>query len=601
MVVRILATALLCACISDPRGQCATDADCTGGAPGSFCAGGICQGPPRGSVDSFGTRTFARADTVRVVIRVERSHGAATARVIFGGGAIPALAAPGGTLAADVPLSLAPAGVEGAVPFSVELRDDLGHLAALPGSVQVDDRAPRISIDPASIPTSPVLRGATVSLRVSVDDFSSVTVAGATRSADGSFALPVDTRTAAPGATALDVAVVATDAVGNASTAHASIPLTRLKFVARHPTNGTVSSLVLSDNLIWGIVNYDEIWILRRSDGASLLRPATGGNTFPQLATDGTSLFFARSSDNQLCRMGADGLVQVCRTPGATLTSGPILQGSEPIVATTGSATFSSIFFGVLDDAYATKTVTNKLADFASNMPAIGPDGIVYSGAAQAVATAQLNAGNWTTGIATAESSHYYRGQPAFRGGGVVLLSTGPSGALDIFAFSNPLVSPASAPTTIQAAPVGVTLLSPTIADDGTALLATDDRHLVALPADKSLPPRWSILLTDQLAAPPTNGSGGVVYAGTVAGNILALSLADGSTLWKFSAGAPIHGPLAAGCDGILYAAIDGAVLALALDAPGLANSPWPMASHDVRGSGDARRPLRSATGACLE
>lgn len=599
MVVRTLAAALLCACISDPRGQCATDADCTGGAPGSFCAGGICQGPPRGSVDSFGTRTFARADTVRVVIRVERSHGAATARVVFGGAAIPAQAATGGTLEADVPLSLAPAGVEGAVPFSVELRDDLGHVAALPGSVQVDDRAPRISIDPLSLPTSAVLRGATVSLRVSVDDFSSVTVAGATRSADGSFALLVDTRTAAPGAAALDVAVVATDAVGNASTEHASIPLTRLKFVARHPTNGTVSSLVLSDNLIWGLVSSGEIWILRRSDGASLLRPATGGNTFPQLATDGTSLFFARSSDNQLCRMGADGLVQVCRSPGATLTSGPILQGSKPIVATTGSALFSSIFFGVLDDVDATKTVTNKLADFASNMPAIGPDGIVYSGAAQAVATAQLNAGNWTTGIATTESSRYYRGQPAFRGGGVVILASS-TGAIDTFTFINPLASPAPSPVTTQVASGIQGISSPTIADDGTALLATDDRHLIALPADKSLP-RWSILLPDQLAAPPTNGSGGIVYAGTVLGDILALNLADGSTLWKFSAGAPIHGPLAAGCDGILYAAIDGAVLALALDAPGLANSPWPMASHDVRGSGDARRPLRSATGACLE
>ena len=104
-MVRVSATALLCACIcaciANPRGQCATDADCAGGAPGSFCAEGVCQGLPRGTVDAFGARTFARADIMRVRIHVERSHGTATARVLSGDIAVAAAQAlPDGTLAA---------------------------------------------------------------------------------------------------------------------------------------------------------------------------------------------------------------------------------------------------------------------------------------------------------------------------------------------------------------------------------------------------------------------------------------------------------------------------------------------------------------------
>jgi outer membrane protein assembly factor BamB len=112
---------------------------------------------------------------------------------------------------------------------------------------------------------------------------------------------------------------------------------------------------------------------------------------------------------------------------------------------------------------------------------------------------------------------------------------------------------------------------------------------------------RWTATLPDSATAPPTHGAGGLLYVGTGSGDILALSETDGSTVWTWSTGAPIRGPLAPGCDGVLYAASGGTVTALVIDAAGLADSPWPKAGHDVRGTSDARRPLRSATGACLE
>ena len=71
--------------------------------------------------------------------------------------------------------------------------------------------------------------------------------------------------------------------------------------------------------------------------------------------------------------------------------------------------------------------------------------------------------------------------------------------------------------------------------------------------------------------------------------------------LTGWNAGVPVRGPLAPGCDGVLYAATDGAIVALVIDQPGLADSDWPKAAHDVRGTGDARRPLKSPTGGCLE
>jgi len=152
----------------------------------------------------------------------------------------------------------------------------------------------------------------------------------------------------------------------------------------------------------------------------------------------------------------------------------------------------------------------------------------------------------------------------------------------------------------VQVAPPGAIITSPTIAADGTATVATDDRRVIALRADGSV--RWTATLLANATAPPTHGAGNLVYVGTMLGDILALSLDDGSTVWSYHAGAPVRGPLAPGCDGLLYAGTDAAVLALVIDSPGLADSPWPRAGHDIRGSGDARRPLRApVTGACLE
>jgi hypothetical protein len=195
-----------------------------------------------------------------------------------------------GVFGADVPLNLAPAGAEGAVPLSIEVRDDLGHVTALGASVLVDDRAPRLSVQS---PVGTVVRGTAVSVRVTVENMTAVLVSGGTKQMDGSFVVVIDTRTAPPAASTMDAIVTATDAVGNVATAHVSIRLTRLKFTAAHPANGGIIGIALSDSIIWAMPADIDVWLVRRSDGATIARPTSGAAAFAETATDGTRLFHA--------------------------------------------------------------------------------------------------------------------------------------------------------------------------------------------------------------------------------------------------------------------------------------------------------------------
>src|SRR5205823_2182477 len=190
-----------------------------------------------------------------------------------------------------------------------------------------------------------------------------------------------------------------------------------------------------------------------------------------------------------------------------------------------------------------------------------------------------------------------YLGAPAIRGNQILIATT--AATMDTFTFVDPLAASAPVPTSTQVAILGTTITAPTIAADGTAVLATDDRQLIALRPDNSV--RWNVSLPDQPTGPPSHGAGNLLYVGTLSGDILAISVSDGSTIWTYNAGSPIRGPLAPGCDSVLYAATDGAVVALVIDQPGLADSAWPKAAHDIRGTGDARRPTKSPSGACLE
>ena len=595
--MRLAAIALLCACLPHPGGECSSDADCLGGPSGSFCAESVCQGPPLGALEALPSRALGRGETLHVRLHVQRSHGLASAQVIVAGQAVTAQLEADGALGALVPLSLAPSGIEAAVPLSVELRDDLGHATTYAASVTIDDLAPRIAFKASDVPAAAVLRGSKLSLRIAAQDLTAVSIDGATQNPDGSFSLPVDTATAPPGASVMTVSANATDAAGNRSTITAQVPLTRLKYFAQHPGALSIGSLVLAGSRILATAGSGEFWFLNRSDGTAIVRPVTSGAVFPRIATDGSRLFFARGADNMLCRLLPDGTTQACCGPYPRLVDGPMLGGSIAIVATgVDSSTWAQRLIAVPDAGAVCDTpmVTDQLTNFVKGTPAIAPDGTVYAVGVNFLIASGFDGKSWQSLHASVTQTNYSE-QPSFRDDNTVLFPI--NGGFDTLVVPDPTANAKSAVSKVIA-PGNLDVLAPTVAADGTALVAVD-KTLFAIALDGSI--RWSRIFGSNLTAPPVAGAGDVVYAGFASGQILALSLSSGATIWSYDGTAPVRGSLAPGCDGVLYAGTDDGIVALVIDSPGLADSPWPRAGHDVRGTGDARRPLRSPAGACLE
>lgn len=611
--MRILAlAALVCACIPDPRGRCSKDLDCAGGVAGAFCAEGVCQAPPRVSLVEVPRGALARAGTATVRARIEGgAHGVASARATLGSGEAPGVAQTGGIWRFDLPLALAPAGVEGAVPFSVTALDDLGHAGAAQDSLLVDDRAPRISIDASSIPAAAVTRGTIVAVRVTVQDASAVTVASAAGAAvpqaDGAYLIEADTSRAAAAAASADIAVTATDSAGNAATARASIPITRLRWIAQGTSS--VIGIALTDQFSIATSANGNGLIASRGTGALKLI-SLGQGPLGDAVTDGANLITSRV-DNRVCKVGLDGSLKWCCGPYGTLRTGPALMGDTVILAASGvSASTGGRLYAVYDSAGSCGRVPtgSPQIDFDFSAPSIAINGDVYIGAFDAVVAARFDGVGWSApGPNPTPAPARYRGAPALRAplptGEQPLVLARTASAIDSYVFPpDPIHNAPAAPTTRVIAAQDTALTPVTLAEDGTAVAGTQDHTVVALNPDGSQ--RWSVSTSGLPSAAPTHGAGGVVYVVEDDGTLAALSIKDGATLWTFAAGAAIRTPPAVGCDRTLYFGTDaGAVFALSLDADqsGLASSTWPRAGHDVRGTGDARRPLRSAAGACLE
>lgn len=582
MAVRVALALLVVACLPRPQGRCAADPDCP---TGLFCADGVCQGPPSAALEAVPARPFSRGETLHVRARVSRAHGTPAVRVVFAGTAIDAQRDADGAFGADVPLALAPAGEEGQVPLSMVIRDDLGHQTALPASVLVDDKPPRVFIDASTVPTAPVVRGTSVAVRFTVEDLTAVTVADATLNADQSYTVTLDTALAPAGGAVWNKPLLVRDAAGNAANAVVRIPVTRLKYAAPHPAQLSMRSLVLTDQRIFASGS-GELWFLRRSDGSTLVRFSSGGTQFDEIATDGSRLWYALS-DGSIRRTDSAGTALGGSAASARISAGPILSGSDAIIP----AALEKRFYAAT--AANVAVAGSPTSDLTGNTPAIGPDGTTWSGAAQALVFGAFDGKNWN-GLTSRAAAAAYKGSPAFRAN-QLLISTS-AGAIDAFTLP---VSGDPASVQVVTASSGVSISAPTIAADGTATVTTSDSRVIAVNPNGVI--RWDALLPAPAAAPPAHGAGDLVYVGTISGQILALDLRSGSTVWSYDAGAAVRGPLAPGCDGVLYAATDRGVIALVIDHPGLADSLWPRPAHDVRGTGDSRRRLRSDAGGCLE
>ena len=224
-----VAAIALAACVPDPGGSCSADGDCGGGPAGLFCAEGVCQSPPRAALEEVPRTSFGRGHTATVRVRVERAHGgveAASGSLRINGHTVPAAREPGGRLRFEVPLQLAPAGVEASVPLDISVVDDLGHATVLSDGLVLDDLPPRVFIDADTVPLRPVPRGTVVQLRAHAFDASPLTLLGSAgtslaRQLDGAFVMAVDTGALDPSATAAEPMLTATDSVGLRASASA--------------------------------------------------------------------------------------------------------------------------------------------------------------------------------------------------------------------------------------------------------------------------------------------------------------------------------------------------------------------------------------------
>ena len=633
----LLATALSAACLPDPRGRCARDADCAAGAAGSFCAEGVCQGAPTATVE-VPAAALARSATAQVRVRVTRAHGgpaAATARFEAGALAGTSTREADGALRLDVPCGFAPAGADGSAAFAVFVADDQGHETRIAAAIHVDDRGPAIAVDPASLPASPALRGSRVPLRVVLTDpagagsvrFSvgTATPHDAALQTDGSFRAEVDTREAPAAADHADVALLAKDALGNESRASTSFALTRVKWVAHGSGGSATTSLALSRDSLVALTSDKRI--LRATRDRGVLAEATvplSSDFHGNLVIDGAFVYTALV-DGRVCKLGLDGTVAFCCDSEGPIDGAPALGtfpghqiGDPPsaavIVATSGPTGRGGRLVAFREEkGGCVSFISSTLTQQSLGTPAIAADGTVFVAGRGLVAADVFDGRSWAPPQTFARSTTYL-GQPALAapvqgGAGAgqrLVLSTRASavGALLFPLSSTPGVPPSavtevfsSSDTTGQDLPS----TSPVLTEDGTAIVGVpDDAALVAIGPDGAR--RWSAALPGRPAAAPVLGDGGLVYAATDDGTVTALDGATGARVWSAAAGGPIHATPVLGCDGILYGATDtGGLFALVTDSTGPSAGPWPREGHDPRGSGDARRVLRGAGGSCVE
>jgi hypothetical protein len=594
---------------------------------GSFCAAGICQGATIASV-SGPAGALARSATIRLQITFQRLHGApstASARLVASGVTVQGSHDASGALFIEAPLTFAPAGAEGPVSFNVIVTDDLGHETQLTSSVLVDDRGPRISIAGEPGGDGGTVRGAVVELRVTLTDEAASTLqfsldGGALQSApkqgDGTFLVALDTAQSRPAATGLSALLVATDALGNRSQQSVSFPITRLRWKSVNPSNAPISGVAVISTSVIATDQAGNFISINRSTGArtQVLLPnamAASGS----LATDGAAAYSALR-DGRICKLGFDGaVIWCCDSIGFVsnlISVGPFpsTTSGAPEVSTVIATSIKStgrLFAMVETSQRACEQHASLLQtkfDFAS--PAIAPDGTVYAPGLGAISVGRFDGFAWDEASYPIGSG--FSGQPAFfpsgdAGQAVLLSSAEGTRQTDAFLF------PRAAEGGLPGAPSGIfdgggnftssaNLTTPAIGEDGTAYFA-DQTQLFAVARDGGA--LWQLPIAQTISAAPVAGAGGVIYSAGSDGVLTALGL-DGGTLWTFQTDGLIVAPVSPGCDRTIYVATQmGTIYAIAADAPGLANSPWPREGHDIRGTGDARRPNRSPDGGCVE
>ncbi len=549
-------------------------------------------------------------------------------RLAVGGASLAPSASSGADRTFTVPLSALPAGAEGPVPLSLTASDQLGHQGFATGQLLLDDKPPRASLDPASVPSAAVVRGSVVALRVLVDDASPLQVTSSLAGHPATMARQIDARTfevsfdsstlePEKAQAALSIRIV--DAAGNTTPIPVSLDVTRLKWHVPLTNPSTLKGMSLDNTLVVVTTDDAQLYRFAKSAGAPVTPVNLRATTTGAPVTSGTISYIALT-DNSVCKVGTT--VHWCCGPFGTLDSpmafGPMQSSTglsdTILVGSTGDPNAGGQrLFAVREDSQDSSVchffASSPVRSFEQTAPAIALDSTILMTLADSIVAARFDGFSWTTQINTF-LNHSYSGFPALGLPGLqgqpLIAGTG-TGFVEEAIFpisSDPSALPgnpvAGAGFSTSVASASFAASGATIAADGTIIVGTDDHRLVAL--DAMGHQKWQLGLNGKPSGPPTQGAGGVAYAADATGTLTAVNVADGSVRWTFAAAGALKVPPALGCDGTLYlGSDDGSVYALVSDSLGLADSPWPRLGRDNRGTGDARRKLRGPDGSCLD
>jgi|GEM_PF-2495626 len=301
-----------------------------------------------------------------------------------------------------------------------------------------------------------------------------------------------------------------------------------------------------------------EIWSYETEVLEVRSSPAIGPDGIIYFGSEEEYLYALRPDGGQRWRYKADGAI----------SCSPALDGNV------------NVFFGTTDGyLYAVDSSGDRIARYQTgdniiSSPAVGSDGTIYVGsddgnlyAFTLDAVAEEITVKWEY-----EIGDWVESSPAIGSNGTIYCG---SHSEKIYAL-NPDGS-----LLWQYNTGGDIHSSPAIGPDGTIYIGSDDFYLYALNPDGTL--KWRYQTGNRIRAHPTVGEDGTIYVGSYDGNLHAIR-SDGTLRWTFDTGGLVVTAPTITADGTLYfGATDNFLYALKTDSYGLATSPWPKFSHDIR------------------
>ena len=357
-----------------------------------------------------------------------------------------------------------------------------------------------------------------------------------------------------------------------------------------------------------GMVRADLNDGLATTDPGTLLWSYQVGHDFrasPAIGSDGT--IYVGSYDCSFYALNHDGSLKWSYPTGNSIYSSPSIGSDGTIyMGSKNGKLYALRTDGSIKWSYQTG------ADIHSSSPSIGKDGTIYVGSADHKLYALNPDGSLKWSFETGGIVH---SSPSIDNDGIIYV-----GSLDNKFYA--LNRDGSLKWSHETGDIIIS--SPSIGSDGTIYVGSYDNKLYALNPDGSL--KWSYQTGGDVGSSPSIGSNGIIYVGSKDSNLYALN-PDGSLKWSYQTGDKVGSSAAIGNDGTIYVGSndnklyalnsdgslkwsyqtrdaviscpsigsDGTVYVGSLDnnlyaingnSGGLADTPWPMFSHDLKHTG---------------